>query len=53
VRLMCDFTTRRVSPLGLLDLGESTQRGDDLEALPVAQHAGHGDRSGELLEILG
>jgi hypothetical protein len=31
---------------------EPTQRDDDIEAVAVAEHSGHGDRSGELLEVL-
>ena len=39
--------------LRLVDLGEPAQRDHDVEAVTIAEHAGHGDRSGELLEILG
>ena len=37
----------------LVDVGESAQRGDDVEAVTVAEYARHRHRSGELLEILG
>jgi len=38
---------------GLVDLSEPTQSDHDIEAVTVAEHPGHGDRSGELLEVLG
>mgnify|MGYP001827845452 CR=1 FL=1 len=44
---------RRVPALGLVDIGEAAQGGDDVDAVTVAQHARHGDGSGELLEIFG
>jgi hypothetical protein len=40
---------RRVTLDGLIDVGESAQRGHDVEAVTVAEGAGHGDGSRELL----
>ena len=42
----CHFTA-------LFGLGEPTQRHHDVEAVTAAEHTGHGDRSGEMLEVLG
>jgi hypothetical protein len=38
---------------GLVDVGESVQRGHDVEAVTVAEGAGHDDRPRELLEVFG
>ena len=37
----------------LVDVGEPAQRSHDVEAVTVAEDTRHGDRSGELLEVLG
>ena len=39
--------------LGLVDVGESTQRRSDVEAVTIAEDSGHGDGTGELLEVSG
>jgi hypothetical protein len=36
-----------------VDVGESARRGHDVKAVTVAEDAGHGDRSRELLKVLG
>lgn len=46
-------TGRRVPTCRLVDLGKPAKRRDDIEAVTIAEHTGHGDRSGELLEVFG
>lgn len=42
-----------MTTLGLVDVGEPAQGDHDVEAVTVAEDAGHGDRSGERFEVLG